>query len=184
KLLGRDDVGRRLDALERAVHHLPPRWHRIHLPPSPPRRGLTVEQQAPAGGAFGGGERVERGGPARRCLLSRSSLRRGRQRPRKAGPQQGDGRELVHVFLLSLSVHRASLGGIEAQRYAQLARPRSRISRDSVAWVTAKPSPLSSSRSCSWLATRPERTILRIAACRCVFMGPESSGGLPVRRRQ
>src|SRR2546422_3261794 len=39
-----------------------------------------------------------------------------------------------------------------------------------VAWVTAKPSALSSSRSCSWLATRPERTIFRIAACRWVFM--------------
>src|SRR6266516_1389507 len=31
-----------------------------------------------------------------------ASRRRGRQRPRKAGPQQGDGRRVVHVLLLSI----------------------------------------------------------------------------------
>jgi len=64
ELLLRDDVGRGLDSLQRAVHHLPPRRQRIHLPPAPPCRGLPVEQQAPARGALVRRERVERRGAA------------------------------------------------------------------------------------------------------------------------
>ena len=53
---------------------------------------------------------------------------------------------------------------------ASLARPSSRMSRESVAWVTTKPSVARASRSSSWLSMRRSRTTRRIAAWRWIFM--------------
>src|SRR5437879_1288617 len=62
ELLARDDVAGRRDAGERAVDDLPSGRHRVHLEATPAGSRLAVEQQSPACGALGGGQRIGRPG--------------------------------------------------------------------------------------------------------------------------